>query len=144
MYLLFVFSLKAVQSYLPTVTDASLLNLRGEEYQNLKLLVHDLLWRCVRGAIKRDQVSGAVLELLPLHGDITGLVVDVLCLLDIESLASKEDRERYLGLLREVSKHLPESTVKERMEIDTLGIAGVIDSTKKFFTNVVRMKTKLL
>jgi hypothetical protein len=65
-------------------------------------------------------------------------------LLDIESLASKEDRERFLSLLRDVSKHLPDSIVKERMEIETLGAAGVIDSTKKFFTQVVRMKTKLL
>jgi len=88
-------------------------------------------------------VSGAVFELVPLHGDMTGLIIDILCLLDIESLASKEDRERYLGLLREVSKHLPESIVKERIEIDTLGSAGVIESTKKFFTNLVRMKTKL-
>jgi hypothetical protein len=52
------------------VTDASLLNLGSTEYANLKFLVHDLFWKCVRGAIKRDLVCGAVLDLLPLHGDM--------------------------------------------------------------------------
>lgn len=88
-------------------------------------------------------MASAVLEMMQLHGDMSGLVVDVLCLLDIESLASKEDREKFLTLTRDLSKHLPESIVKERMELETLGIAGVIESHKKFFTNVVRMKTKL-
>ena len=81
--------------------------------------------------------------MMPLHGDMTGLIVDVLCLLDIESLTSKEDRERFLSLTRDLSKHLPDGMIKERMELETLGAAGVIESHKKFFTNVVRMKTKL-
>lgn len=88
-------------------------------------------------------MAPTVLEMMQLHGDVVGLVVDVLFLIDIESLASKEDRERFLTLTRDLSKHLPEATVKERMELETLGIAGVIESHKKFFTNVVRMKTKL-
>jgi hypothetical protein len=136
-------SVKCVRDSLPTVPEASLLNLGSEAYQNLKSLVHELLWRCVRGAIKRDLVAVAVLEMMPLHGDMTGLIVDVLCLLDIESLTSKEDRERFLSLTRDLSKHLPDGMSKERMELETLGAAGVIESHKKFFTNVVRMKTKL-
>ena len=33
---------------------------------------------------------------------------------------------------------------QERLEIDTLGDAGILKHTKKFFTTIIKLKTKLL
>lgn len=56
----------------------------------------------------------------------------------------KDDRERFRGLLREAEKFLPEGTLKERLEIDTLGEVGVLKQPKKFFNTIIKLKTKLL
>lgn len=106
--------------------------------------MRDLFWQCVRGKLERDDVTGVTKELLEVHHDFSGLAVDVLCLLDIESsLGSKEEREKYLSLLKDLLKNFPEACYKERMELDTLGLVGVVERDKKPFTFVVRMKTKL-
>ncbi len=85
------------------------------------------------------------------------MVVDVFSLVDTEtSFASsssgsgtgvgekKDDRERFRALLKEAEKFLPEGTLKERMEIDTLGEVGVLKAPKKFFNTIIKLKTKLL
>jgi THO complex subunit 2 len=51
---------------------------------------------------------------------------------------------RFISLLRECEKYLSEGTLKERMEIETLGEAGIIKNSKKFFSTVIKLKTKLL
>ena len=49
-----------------------------------------------------------------------------------------------MGIVKESEKYLSESVLKERMDIDTLGEAGVVKNSKKFFTSVIKTKTKLL
>jgi hypothetical protein len=106
--------------------------------------VRELFWQCICGKLDREEVVLVTTELTEFHHDIPGLAVDVLCLLDIESsLGSKEEREKYLSLLKELLKNIPEAYYKERMELDTLGLVGVVERDKKPFTFVVRMKTKL-
>ena len=91
------------------------------------------------------------------------MVVDVFTLVDTEtsiagagtssagSAASsaaggekKDDRERFKALLKEAEKFLPEGTLKERVEVDTLGEVGVLKAPKKFFNTIIKLKTKLL
>ena len=52
--------------------------------------------------------------------------------------------DRLVGIVKESEKYLSESVLKERMDIDTLGEAGVVKNSKKFFTSVIKTKTKLL
>ncbi len=56
----------------------------------------------------------------------------------------KDDRERFKALLKEAEKFLPEGTLKERVEVDTLGEVGVLKAPKKFFNTIIKLKTKLL
>ena len=74
------------------------------------------------------------------------LIIDILAFIDSETIqvGNKDERERMVGILRDSEKYLPEGTLKERMEIDTLGEAGIVKNSKKFFTTVIKMKTKLL
>ena len=46
-------------------------------------------------------------------------------------------------MVRELERFLSDGLVKERMEIDTLGEAGILRLPKKFFTTVIKLKTKL-
>jgi len=98
----------------------------------------------LRGKLEKEDIVAVTKELLEVHHDFSGLAVDVLCLLDIESsIGNKEEREKYLALLKDILKLFPEACYKERMELDTLGQVGVVEKDKKPFTFVVRMKTKL-
>ena len=56
----------------------------------------------------------------------------------------KDERARYISLVREIERFLSDGLVKERMEIDTLGECGILRHPKKFFTTVIKLKTKLL
>ena len=56
----------------------------------------------------------------------------------------KDERARYISLVREIERFLSDGLVKERMEIDTLGECGILRQPKKFFTTVIKLKTKLL
>ena len=73
----------------------------------------------------------------------------------------KDERSRLVGLVREIERFLSDGLVKvwrenaeikyyyltksqERLEIDTLGDAGILKHTKKFFTTIIKLKTKLL
>ena len=46
--------------------------------------------------------------------------------------------------MKDAEKFLPEGTLKERMEIETLGDAGIVKNNKKFFNTMIKLKTKLL
>lgn len=120
----------------------------GAQDQNscLKRLIYDLLWKGLKGVLKRDQAASALGELSAIGADVTSSVVDVLSVVDTETalMGIKDDRDRFVGILRDAEKYLPEGTLKERMEIDTLGEAGIVKNHKKFFTTVIKMKTKLL
>ena len=56
----------------------------------------------------------------------------------------KDERARYISLVREIERFLSDGLLKERMEIDTLGECGILRQPKKFFTTVIKLKTKLL
>ena len=49
----------------------------------------------------------------------------------------KDERARYISLVREIERFLSDGLVKERMEIDTLGECGILRHPKKFFTTAV-------
>ncbi len=83
-----------------------------------------------------------------MHTELASLIPDVFVLLDIETSAGggekKDDRERFRVLLKDAEKFLPEGTLKERLEIETLGDVGILKNQRKFFNTVVKLKTKLL
>lgn len=58
----------------------------------LKRALHDLLSRGVRGQLKREQVASAVAEMVVARPEIGSLIVDVLCLSDLETMSKKVKR----------------------------------------------------
>ena len=82
------------------------------------------------------------------NNDLCDILIDVLSIIDMETAMTagdkKDDRERFLNLLKEAEKFLPEGTLKERMDVDSLGEVGILKAPRKFFSAVIKLKTKLL
>lgn len=77
---------------------------------------------------------------------LANYITDTIVLIDMETSASNknDERQRFIGVVRDAEKYLPEGTLKERLDIDTLGELGIVKYPKKFFTAVIKLKTKLL
>lgn len=108
--------------------------------------IYDLIWQGVRDKIKRDQVVQCLGELIALNSEVANLVTDIIAIVDTETgLAEdkKDERSRLTATVREIERFLSDGLVKERLEIDTLGECGILKHPKKFFTTVIKLKTKL-
>ncbi len=84
------------------------------------------------------------------HSEMGSVLIDILTLVDIETSMLGNDKEReevkerFLSFLKECDRYLSIETLKERMEIETLGSAQLVKNSKKFFSTVIKTKTKLL
>eukprot|EP00090_Calanus_glacialis_P000154 TRINITY_DN1009_c0_g1_i2.p1 TRINITY_DN1009_c0_g1~~TRINITY_DN1009_c0_g1_i2.p1 ORF type:complete len:1411 (-),score=541.96 TRINITY_DN1009_c0_g1_i2:289-4521(-) len=108
--------------------------------------IYDLIWQGVRDKIKREQVVQCLGELIALNSEVANLVTDIIAIVDTETgLAEdkKDERSRLTATVREIERFLSDGLVKERLEIDTLGECGILKHPKKFFTTVIKLKTKL-
>jgi len=108
--------------------------------------IYDLIWQGVRDKIKREQVVQCLGELIALNSEVANLVTDIIAIVDTETgLAEdkKDERSRLTATVREIERFLTDGLVKERLEIDTLGECGILKHPKKFFTTVIKLKTKL-
>jgi len=81
-----------------------------------------------------------------LHADFPSLIVDVVNILDSEtSLITdglQEERHAFVQLVKDLDRVIPESLLKERLEIDTLQEAGIVKN-KSFYSKFIKVKTKL-
>ena len=160
--------MKAFQSLLPSNDSEYLDDCKG--LTAIKKNIHDLLWKFLRGHLKREQTLQvlyirkknifrafhlvfwfqAVGELTTYHSEVGSIIIDTIVLIDLETsmLVNEKEREevkgRFLSLLKESEKYLCADTLKERMEIETLGNASIVKNSKKFFSTVIKTKTKLL
>lgn len=54
----------------------------------------------------------------------------------------QEERHGFVQIVKDLDKVLPESLLKERLEIDTLQEVGIVKN-KSFYTKFIKVKTKL-
>ncbi|XP_014679056.1 PREDICTED: THO complex subunit 2-like [Priapulus caudatus] len=112
--------------------------------KDLKRALHDVFRMVINGNLKPEQAVSALKEIREIHREVLSVAIDVLTILDIETLALEEPqaRERYLTLLKLCMGVLPSETVTVRMNEDTLDGVGVLNK-KNFKQKFVRTKTKL-
>lgn len=139
---LFKFSVKKVKMHLPSTGELWV----GAGQEEVKQLIHSLLAKALTSHLSRDQTVQVLGELAISHIELANLIPDVLWLVDIETSTGgkKEERARFLDIMKEVEQFLSEATLKERLEIDTLGDTGIVKHPKKFFSAFVKLKTKIL
>ena len=78
------------------------------------------------------------------HSDMASQLVEVTTLLDLETAVVERlsrNRDNLLGLLKSLDA---DRLLKERLEIETLGDAGIVRHKKNFHTKQIKVKTKLL
>jgi len=118
----------------------------NEHWTEINRMVYDLIWRGIRGQLKSEYVVGCVGEMIVLKTELANVVVDIIALADTETQVEdgkKDDRSRLTAIVRDVNKFLSDGLVKERLEFDLMGEAGIVKNPKKFFNTVIKLKTKL-
>jgi len=142
--------LKLFKSYLSSSSDQPIISLK--QHKDIFRLIYDLIWNGVKGNLKRDLVVTCLGELIALQHEVASVVVDVIAIIDTETglveerkrnEQEKAERNKLAGIIREAEKYLSDGLVKERLEIDTLGESAILKYPKKFFTTVIKLKTKL-
>ncbi|KAL1434887.1 hypothetical protein MTO96_001763 [Rhipicephalus appendiculatus] len=74
--------------------------------KDLQLLLHDLCWHVVEDRLKVDQALAALAEVTALHPEISSMLVDLVFLLDLETLSTenRDQRDRFHWLLAGCAK----------------------------------------
>lgn len=118
----------------------------GDKNSGLNFLLYEICHRCMQGEIPPETVVSALSEIISLHTELPTLIADILVCLDTESQNSESHvfRDRYFNLLRFCNnKIVPEFILKERLDFETLGDAGIIKLLKNTLTKFIKTKTRL-
>ncbi|XP_055951703.1 THO complex subunit 2-like [Argiope bruennichi] len=133
------------QNALEKFQDASLAF--GSEPKDLNFVLYELCRYCIHGEVTTEAVVSALSEILSLHPELPSLIADILNILDTESQCSESGhtyRERYFSLLRFCNnKIVPEFVLKERLDFETLGDAGIMKLLRNTQTKFIKTKTRL-
>lgn len=80
-----------------------------------------------------------------LHGDVGSTLLDVLNVIDHETIVNdnQEERQKLCSIIKELETWLGDSLIKERLEVDTLQDCSILKAKKIFYTRFIKTKTKL-
>ncbi|XP_050689638.1 THO complex subunit 2-like isoform X2 [Eriocheir sinensis] len=111
--------------------------------KDLSRALYELVGAVVRGHLRRDYARPLLTDMVNWHPDMASQLVEVATLLDLETSAVERmtrNRDHLLGLLKSLDA---DRLLKERLEIETLGDAGIVRNKKNFHTKQIKVKTKL-
>lgn len=111
----------------------------------MQLLLHDLCWHVLEDRLKVDQALAALADVTTLHSELPSILADLIFLLDMETLSAenRDQRDRFQWLLGGCAKIIPDSLLRERLDIETLGDAGIVKNSRVMLTKFVKIKTRL-
>ncbi|XP_068227072.1 THO complex subunit 2 isoform X2 [Palaemon carinicauda] len=113
------------------------------EAGDLSRALYEILTAFLKGNLRKEQARPFIAEIINLHPDMSSQLVEVSMLLDLENSATDrmgKNREPLMTLLKSLET---DKLLKERLEIETLGEAGVVKNKKTFHTRQIKVKTKL-
>ncbi|XP_064481885.1 THO complex subunit 2-like isoform X2 [Ornithodoros turicata] len=118
---------------------------KEDKYKKLQVLLHDICCHVLEDKLKVEQVIPALAEVVVINQQVPSMLADVIFLLDMDTQAveNRDHRERYLWLIGGCAKIIPESLLKERLDTETLGDAGIIKNSRVALTKFVKIKTRL-
>ncbi|RXG69215.1 THO complex subunit 2 [Armadillidium vulgare] len=97
----------------------------------------------VRGHIRKEQIKPFLQEVISLCPDNGSRLVEAISLVELETNTVDKlvkQRDTLISLIRMLDL---EKLYKERLDIDTLGDAGVIKNKKNFLTKQIKVRTKM-
>ncbi|XP_030241352.1 THO complex subunit 2 isoform X1 [Drosophila navojoa] len=138
--------LKYLKQQLQDTPESPVFDKHGTFKRGISNAIYELLWQALRYKLKKDVVLHVLTDVVALHKEFPSLILDVVNILDSEtSLMTEglqEERHGFVQIVKDLDKVLPESLLKERLEIDTLQEVGIVKN-KSFYTKFIKVKTKL-
>ncbi|XP_023240827.1 THO complex subunit 2-like [Centruroides sculpturatus] len=114
--------------------------------KDLKHILYEVCSNVVQGSLRLEPTLLVLAEVVQLHSDLSSIISDILLLLDTETqcLDNRECRERFFWLLNGCNKKIvPEYIIKERLEFETTGDAGILKQRNTTQTKFIKIKTRL-
>ncbi|XP_076041102.1 THO complex subunit 2-like protein isoform X4 [Oratosquilla oratoria] len=113
------------------------------ETKDITRAFYEIVWAIVKGHLRRDYGCSVLTEILGMHGDFSSQLVEVLTVVDLEVSTMEKYQKQREHLILVIKALNLDKLLKERMEIETLGEAGVVKAKKTFHTKQIKLKTKL-
>merc|ERR1712071_444544 len=122
--------LKIIEGY--ALKEGKSVNLANDNSEGLFRALYELVWQVIKGGIKKESLFPAISQILVYHVDVASVILDVLNVIDHETLVNDNSDERQIlcGVLKEFENWLGESLIKERLEIDTLQDCNLLKAKK--------------
>ncbi|CAL4100396.1 unnamed protein product [Meganyctiphanes norvegica] len=111
--------------------------------KDLTRCLYEFIWAIVKGDLGRDKGKPLLSEILEWHPDIASQVVEVATVIDLETTNMDRPGRQREGLLVILKSLDLDKLLKERLEIETIGDAGIVKNKKNFHTKQIKVKTKL-
>uniref|UniRef100_W5NBA9 THO complex subunit 2 n=1 Tax=Lepisosteus oculatus TaxID=7918 RepID=W5NBA9_LEPOC len=107
--------------------------------------LYELSWHVIRGNLKLDLAASVLGDIMELREDMSSILADVFCILDIETgcLEEKNKRDHFTQLVGACLYFVSDAVLKERLDPETLESLGLIKQAQQFNQKIVKIKTKL-
>lgn len=111
--------------------------------KDLTRCLYEFIWAIVKGDLRREQGKPLLSDILAWHPDMASQVVEVATIIDLETTNMDRPGRQREGLLVILKSLDLDKLLKERLEIETIGDAGIVKNKKNFHTKQIKVKTKL-
>ncbi|KAB7500107.1 THO complex subunit 2 [Armadillidium nasatum] len=114
-----------------------------EDEAEISMALYEVISAVVRGHIRKEQIKPFLQEVISLCPDNGSRLVEAISLVELETNTVDKlvkQRDTLISLIRMLDL---EKLYKERLDIDTLGDAGVIKNKKNFLTKQIKVRTKM-
>ncbi|XP_039622242.1 THO complex subunit 2 [Polypterus senegalus] len=113
--------------------------------RDIQAAFYELTWHCIKGNLKLEQVAAVLTDVMELREDMSSVLADVFCILDIETscLEEKNKRDHFTQLVGACLCLVSDTVLKERLDPETLESLGLIKQAQQFNQKIVKIKTKL-
>ncbi|XP_064422604.1 THO complex subunit 2 isoform X2 [Latimeria chalumnae] len=113
--------------------------------RGIQRALYELASQVITGNLKQDQAASALTEIMELRDDMSSILADVFCILDIETSCQEEKnkRDHFTQLVLACLYLISDTVLKERLDPETLESLGLIKQSQQFNQKSVKIKTKL-
>ncbi|XP_023686314.2 THO complex subunit 2 isoform X1 [Paramormyrops kingsleyae] len=113
--------------------------------KELQAALYDLSSHVIRGTLKLELAASGLADVMELREDMSSILADVFCVLDIETgcLEEKSKRDHFTQLVGACLFFVSDAVLKERLDPETLETLGLIKQAQQFNQKIVKIKTKL-
>ncbi|XP_012937232.1 THO complex subunit 2 [Aplysia californica] len=113
--------------------------------KNLKRALYEVCSAVTRSQLKLENAVNVLADLKDYLPSVPSSLADILGILDVESSCSDDtSREKFLSLVNALRQVVvPDGLLKERLDQDSLELAGLVASQQGFNQKYVKTKTRL-